>query len=317
MKVYTSVTIVILLFSVLVVPISIIGTEAVQSNWERSVLSNASSESIADKDVPDICITIGKIELSIHMKVPNHNTIIIFESDNTKSIVEYIVEPSNDKFHTSIILDGVLIFQNDLDKNILAPVLRNELDETTPIETSTLATEKIQQPLTADYTYKWWDGVRQVTGPSYLIKYTHPDRDYYQIATWNDWSRAGSQTTHNQMNSYTSGILIPGGMAAIFAAIGAFLTAEMGPAGVAAGAFIGAVLGTAVGFAIPAILGDEAGCIWWWWGIYYSDWLMANLWWLVITGPFGLGAAIGALLKVGYLKIGTGILLDPMGIGGP
>jgi hypothetical protein len=119
------------------------------------------------------------------------------------------------------------------------------------------------------------------------------------------------------MNSYTSGILIPGGMAAIFDAIGAYLTATMGPSGVAAGAFIGAVLGTAVGFLVPSILGDEAGCIWWWWGIYYSNWLMANLWWLVVTGSFGLGAAIGALLRVGYLKIGSGILLDPMGIGGP
>ena len=304
MKVCTSMISLILLFSVSIIPITIVGNDTVQNDSEKSAQTYMPFESMNVDDIPDIYVMIGEISLSIFMIVPNHHTVIVFESSDTVSVVEYKTELSNNKYQTTIILDGTLISEFDSDKNILAPVEKSELESSSPNRINSLAARNIQNPLTASYSYKWWDGVYQVTKPLYLIKYIHPDRDYYEIAPWNDWSIAGIQTTHNQINSYTSGILIPGGMAAIFAAIGAFLTAEMGPGGVAAGAFIGAILGTVVGYLVPAILGDEAGCIWFWWGNYYNSWFMANLWWLIATGPFGLGAAIGALLKVGYLKIG-------------
>jgi hypothetical protein len=160
MKACTSILTLILLFSVLVVPISIVRPDTVQNDGIKSAHSSTLSKSTMDTDVPDISVKIGQISLSIFMIVPNRETVIIFESNSATSTVEYKVEPSNNKYRTSIILDGVLLSENELDENILAPVERNELEEISPIAINTLAAEEIQQPLTADYTYKWWDGVR-------------------------------------------------------------------------------------------------------------------------------------------------------------
>ncbi len=156
-----------------------------------------------------------------------------------------------------------------------------------------------------------------MTGPSYLIKYHHPDRDYYQIPVFGDWSANGYHAIHTQVNHDLSTYMIAGGWGAIFAALGAYLGARFGgPWGAAGGALIGGILGAVFGYVTQAQIGDEAGCVWWWWGIDYNNWFWANAWWL-LTNPLGWGASIGALYAMGYLRVGTATFIGAVGIGGP
>ncbi|NWF96180.1 MAG: hypothetical protein HXY34_08555, partial [Candidatus Thorarchaeota archaeon] len=157
----------------------------------------------------------------------------------------------------------------------------------------------------------------QITGPSYQVKYHHPDRDYYQIATWNDWSRNGYECSHNQIEEEKSSYLAIAGWAVFFGAIGAYLTAGAGGLAAAGAALVAAVLGLVFGYVTQAVLLDEAGCIWWWWGNDYQNWLMTNLWWLVLWFQVGVGAAALAFKSIGYYRAGSYTFWDGQGLGDP
>ncbi|NWF96974.1 MAG: hypothetical protein HXY34_12605, partial [Candidatus Thorarchaeota archaeon] len=157
----------------------------------------------------------------------------------------------------------------------------------------------------------------QITGPSYQVKYHHPDRDYYQIATWNDWSRNGYECSHNQISQITSSVLSQVGWAGVFAAIGAAVAYEAGPAATAAAALVSAVLGALFGYATQAQLEDEAGCIWWWWGNDFQNWFAVNLWWLVLWFQIGVGVVAATLRSIGYFRMGDYTFIDGQGFGNP
>jgi hypothetical protein len=267
--------------------------------------SDISCKSYDDEEIADFTLRVGETEISFFIKNSNRHMLVTYNLHELTSTLEFLVTHTKDMFYTVILVNRVVMSTKMCKLNILAPI---EID--TSKSRFSLATRGGSSQITAQYTYRWWDAVWQVTGPSHLIKYHHPDRTFYEIATWNDWSKEGSKTTHNQINEDTSRLLAIGGWAAIFAFIGNYVG---GPYA----AFVAAILGAAFGYYTHATLADEEDCIWWWWGIDYNDWLIENLWWLVASGPVGLGAAIGALFAMGYLRVGDWTLLDACNAGNP
>jgi len=238
----------------------------------------------------DLVMQIGKLTLTMCIIEPHGHLLVVYEMARQRATLEFMVEEKEEGYDTTIFLNGELVHQDILDGNLLEPI-----SLASPLEVKQTASEKDMSPLSPQYTYRWWDGVKQVTGPSWQIKYHHPARDYYQIAPWEDWSKRGYQTFHNQINDWQSGVLSTAGWAGVAAAIGA-LIGEMwgGPAGAAGGAFIGAIIGVYLEAFTGHVLLDEDGCIWWWWGIEFNDWFWANWWWLA-TNPFGWGATMGGV----------------------
>jgi hypothetical protein len=263
------------------------------------------------QDEADLVMEIGELTLTMCIIEPGGHLLVIYETARQKTTLEFMVAEESEGYDTRIFLNGALVHQDILDGNLLEPISR-----ASPDGVKQTASEGDISPLSPQYTYSWWDGVRQVTGPSYLIKYHHPDRDYYQIAPWNDWSREGYQTFHNQINEYTSGLLIAGGWGAVFAAIAAVITHNWGPWATGAAILITWLFGVVFEYTTGYYLGDEEGCIWWWWGVFYHEWFLANIVFLV-TNPLGWGAALGGFLKTGYIKIGAAPPVDFIGIGSP
>jgi hypothetical protein len=253
----------------------------------------------------DTVIQVGDVTLTISIIDPMRHLLMVYEIDGQKSMLEFIVSvEETGKYETSIFIDGNLRSLQTLDNNILAPISISH-----PDTTSQLASVQGISGLTSQYTYSWWDGVRQVTGPLYLIKYHHPDKTYYQIAKWQTVVLTGYRTTHTQFSDSVSASLIIGGWPVIFGTIGAAF-------GGAAGALFGGVLGALFGFITSATLPDEDSCIWSWLGLDFSNWFVANAWWLV-WNPLGWGATMGAFLKIGYLRVGSYTFWDAPAIGNP
>lgn len=290
------------------------------SNYNSSPLEedhkiNALSPELSDfyQEESNSIMKIGDLTLTICIVESGRHLLVVYEMGDQKSTLEFIVQcEETGKYQTSIFIDGKLLSLQTLDSNILEPISipsPNKISQSTSVEGFS--------SLSPQYTYIWWDGVKQVTGPSYLIKYHHPDRTYYQIATFADWSRNGYRASHNQMRQDLSGVLAVGGWAAIWGAIGAALGAvHAGPVGAAAGALLGALFGYLFGLGTSAVILDEEGCIWWWFGLEFFNWFIANAWWLV-WNPLGWGATIGAFLASGYLRVGSWPFWDARGIGNP
>jgi hypothetical protein len=272
---------------------------------DNKIIALSPELSDANQEASNFVIKIGDVNLAISIVDPGRHLFMVFETNSEKATLETKVSvDENGKYQTSILLNGKLCSYQTLDSNILEPI-------------SIAPPNKISQPasvegisgLTPQYTYSWWDGVKQVTGPSYLIAYHHPDRTYYQIATFRDWGIVGNKANHNQINHNLSQILAAGGWMVIFGAIGAAI-------GGAGGALLGSVFGYLFGYATQGIILDEEGCIFWWCGIAFFEWFNANAWWLV-WNPFGWGATIAQFLSIGYLRIGSQTLWDAPAIGNP
>ncbi|MHA1135272.1 MAG: hypothetical protein ACTSSE_02180 [Candidatus Thorarchaeota archaeon] len=174
-----------------------------------------------------------------------------------------------------------------------------------PNKVSQIASVEGFSGITSSFTYSWWDGIKQVTGTSYLIKYHHPDRTYYQIGKFQTVAITGYNAIHTQLSQSVSAGLIIAGWPVL-----------LGVIGTAFGGVAGALLGVLFAFISGEIAADEEGCIWYWFGSQFANWFAANAWWLA-TNPFGWGATIGAFLQIGYLKVGTVLLQDGPGLGSP
>ena len=267
-----------------------------------------------DTDLQEIVLQIGNVTLTFNVKEPARRTLITFEGEDTKVTEEIVVTPGPDGYTTSIYIDGRLIGTRVRDLNILEPI------KLTTASFNALSTN-IQSPsFRASYTYKWWDSLRFVTGPSYLIKYPHPDRDYYSIATFNDWSGTGTKLIHNQISSGYSAFLTGVGWVGIFTAVATYIGLQTkNPYYITIAAVIGAVFGFYFGYATQAILGDEEGCIWWWESRAYVDWLAANGWWIWFFSIIGGANAFvwAAFVLYGYLRIGSVTFYDAVYAGSP
>lgn len=274
-------------------------------NQEYNVIGSNSELSDSYQETSDSVMKIGDVTLTISILDPGRHLLMVYEIDDQKSTLEFIVSvEETGKYQTSIFIDGKLRSLQTLDSNILEPITIDS-----PNKISQPASVEGFSSITSSYTYSWWDGIKQITGPSYLIKYHHPDRTYYQIGKWQDWGINGYRASHNQISQSVSSYLIAGGWAAIFGVIGAHFG---GPAG----ALFAGVLGALFGFVTAATLGDEEGCIWWWLSLEFTNWFIANAWWLV-WNPLGWGATIGAFLAMGYLRVGDYTFIDARGIGNP
>lgn len=280
----------------------------VRLNNSHDVVSSSTKRTSEYKKESGVVLEIGEITLTVCVVELGRHVLMIFEDDKQKSVLEYIVAKEDKGYDTSIFLNGRLLHQRTFDNNILEPVSIADSDGV-----KQTASEEGSSRLSPKYTYKWWDGVKQVTGPDWQIKYHHPARDYYQIAPWNDWSKEGWNIIHIQVNHDQSDFLATAGWAAIFAAAAAAVTGGYGAIGAA---FLGSLLSDYFGALTGLLLKDEEGCIWFWWSIEFVEWFNANAWWLV-TNPLGWGATIGALFAIGYLRISSRTLVDAYGFGSP
>jgi hypothetical protein len=283
---------------------------------------NGSPRSITQDKIPEdetnsqvTVLQIGDITLTFDVKEPAKRTFITLQGENTKVTEEVIVTPSSEGFTTSIYIDGRLFGISVKDVNILEPV------QLTTASIDSLSTESQSPSYRASYTYEWWDSIRYVTGPTYQIKYPHPDRDYYQIAPWNPWEGTGTQLFHTQFNQLYSGLIAGVGWTGLCTAIGAYIgyRSSTNVYATVIGAVLGAVIGLYLQFATEAILLDEEGCMWWWSSRAMDNWLAANAWWIWffnLTGganPF----VWAAFVLYGYLRIGDTTFYDAINAGSP
>lgn len=285
------------------------------SSFDESRGTMAVSPELSDfsQEGSNSVMKFGNLTLTVRIVEPEKHMLMTYEMNSQKSTLEFIVSSEESgRYQTSIFIDGQLLSLQVLDSNILAPI-----SIPSPVRSSQPASIEGYSSPSPQYTYAWWNGVKQVTGPSYLIKYHHPDRTYYQIPTFANWGIVGNRANHNQLNHDLSQIAAAGGWSLVCSIIGAALGAMVGGVfGAAAGVLIGGVLGSLIGYFSGAILLDEQGCIFWWFGIAFFNWFKANAWWLV-SSPFGWGATIAQFSLTGYLRVGSWTAWDAPGLGNP
>ena len=258
-------------------------------------------------DVGELIFSNSEVSLYLQILNTSQHIKLTYIAEAGKNELEFRTSQIADGYRTRIIVNGYKIADKWSSYNILAPI---EIDNTNKGSSFTTAALEINESFSSSYTYRYWDGIKQVTGPSYLIKYHHPHRATYGIGTWQTIGLQGNNIDHNQMDTALSDVVAAGGWAVVFGTIGAAI-------GGAYGAFIGGILGVLFGYATSVILKDEAGCIWWWWGQDYGEWLLANIVWLSIMGPLGVSIAATELLTNGYLRVGSTTLCDGIGAGNP
>ena len=203
---------------ILLLSITTISGVLVQSNFNSSSVERSNefiglSPELAasSQGETDTVMIIGDTTLTVSILDPGRHLLMKYETDGVTSTLEFIVSiEENGKYQTSILLDAIQFSIQILDSNILEPILPDS-----PSKISQPASVGGFSGITAQYTYRWWDGVKQVTGPSYLVKYHHPDRTYYQIGKWQDVSIIGYHASHNQFSNTVSAYLIAGGWAVI------------------------------------------------------------------------------------------------------
>jgi hypothetical protein len=140
-----------------------------------------------------------------------------------------------------------------------------------------------------------WDGVTFVQ-KSLSIKYTHPNRTFYNFSPWNNWHHEGNQLVHYHFSDAMSSGLFLSGLGEVAGAVGGALEVGITALGFAitpeiAIAIAGAVIviaGVMVIFGFTLL--DEAGCIWFWYNSGFHSWLADNAFWL-------------AFLTLGYTEI--------------
>ncbi len=220
-----------------------------------------------------IQFNIGNSVLTIII-IPNHSCFIIYDNQISRIIGIITVCPCAGGFTTKIFISEALVYDQVKTRNILEPM---ELDSLHNGNGRFMIESEIPSKSLGGYLHEWWDGLYYVIGPSWQIKYPHPNREFYHIASFNAWIGYGMKLIHHQIDSDMSAVLANLGWAALFAAIGTLIGEEVGgPYGAAAGAVIGTVLGILFGYATQAILSDEEGCIWWWSSKDFENWLSDN-----------------------------------------
>jgi len=248
------------------------------------------------------------VALYLALIKPHRHLRMTYVSERGVSTLEYKVDSLEAGYLTTITLDNQVLSRRILPQNIIAPVSGNDADNRESY--FTMASTRDESGITASYTYDDWDGITQVTGPSYLIKYHHPDRATYGIGVWQTITLSGDEVYHNQMSTDLSILVAYGGWVLVFGVIGAAI-------GGAHGAFVAGVLGILFGFATAATLMDEKRCIWWWWGQEFGDWLLENVWSYVILGYWGQVLLTYQFLQSAYLRIGSWTFRDAINAGDP
>ena len=118
-------------------------------------------------------------------------------------------------------------------------------------------------PLRGGIHYKWWDGIYDVYGYP-QIKYMHPDRNYYDIGTWENELLIGNTKYHVQIGTDSIGWITQLPPEVAGAAIGAIIGALVGGIGAVVGAVVGVIVGFIAGNIIQDYVCDETGAGWAW-----------------------------------------------------
>ncbi len=173
-------------------------------------------------------------------------------------------------------------------------------------------------PVAKAVTY-YWDDVRFVEGN--YINYPHPDRDFYEISPFSEWSLEGSKLYHTQFEQSISITLVRSAIA-LATALGTVVGARLGQMyGAAIGFAVGIALGLYITFASEDLFLDEHNCIWWWISTSFVDWLSDNAWWLGVLSVLNPTAATAEILYTfnlcGYLRVGAVTFYDAVGAGNP
>lgn len=280
--------------------------------------SNANTIEATDTSATDgnvFCrFSVGNLTVSMSFPEPERHFLARYEQEGKESFFEVKVSPCPSGYRTTTLVDNVVVADEVYSVNPLA-----SSNVAPPVTEFVTAGTPDPPQITASYTYDHWDTIYFVMGPSYLIKYPHPDRDTYQISIWTTTYLVGSELFHHQIDKLFSRLLIYGGWSAIFAAIGAFFGAKLGGgAGAALGAAVGAMLGHIFGYVTQAKIGDEAECVWWWWGRDFDAWFWANLWWLLLVGQFWFTYYVSSqLFSIGYFRVGSHTFANGVGIADP
>ena len=199
--------------------------------------------------------TLG--ELLIDYQTNGREATITIKNTTTGRIIDIIYLIST-KIGNSYLLtvedSSGITYSTKTPINMIAPGLKTKQlvsKQAIDKEPNILTTYTTQQ-------HYWWDGVYFVKG--YMIKYPHPDYEYYGIEPWDTVKIQGNILTHLHFSQRDSQIIIQIGPAALGAAIGEYF-------GGLAGAVAGAVIGVVSGAIFSDSLLDEYGCLWVWYSI--------------------------------------------------
>ncbi len=189
----------------------------------------------------------------------NEATILIKNTTTSKTVdIVYITSTKMGNSYLLTVRDSFGAYQSiKTPTNIIAPGLR-----TKQLISKQLINEK-PSTTTAYNTQQhyWWDGVYFVKG--YMIRYPHPDYEYYGIEPWDTVSIKGNKLTHLHFSNAKSEFILEVGPTALGAAIGAYFANVPG-------AIVGSIVGLAGGIAFKDYLLDEHGCLWIWFAWKYE-----------------------------------------------
>lgn len=275
-------------------------------------ICNADVDPLSTNNVTMVLV-FDDLVLTVIVRESSSRMLILYDMYDKTVSEEILVVPTNVGYITTVLLDGHVVFTGTKDVNILEPI--SSLTLYADVQTQRPG------PYDAHYLYKWWDGIQFVIGPSWQVKYPHPDREYNHIPPFSYWTGVGIKLLHHQIDSTTSAMLAGVGWAALFAAVGAYIGESTGSVyGAVIGAVVGTVFGILFGYYTQAILCDEAGCIWWWSSRSFEEWLAANALWIYILSltPGGAtGFVVSGFAAYGYLRIGSYTFYDAVGAGSP
>ena len=237
-------------------------------------------------------------ELLIDYKTNGREATITIKNVTTNKIIDTIYLTST-KIGNSYLLTvkdaSGITYSTKTPINMIAPGLR----------TKQLVSKHVinkESPTPMAYTtqqHYWWDGVYFVKG--YMVKYPHPDYEYYGIEPWDTVKIKGNKLTHLHFSQRMSEILLGLGPTAVGAYIGFY-------AGSAPGAVIAAIAGFIAGVVLSSSFVDEYSCLWVW-----VAW--KNEWHWQWTPPLPPMYVYGPVLK--YLRIGPRTLKNDYHIPDP
>ncbi|MCQ6254136.1 hypothetical protein [Methanocaldococcus sp.] len=160
------------------------------------------------------------------------------------------------------------------------------------------------QPMYYNTIHYWWDGVYFVKG--HMVKYPHPDYDYYGIEPWKYKKIKGNKLLHIHLSKEISedivGVPVPVAGAIIGGIIGAALGGLEGSAIGAIGGLITGILEVIVGNHLNSMFLDENDCIWIW--VSYLTTYIYN-------------PQVGWVEVPLYLRVGPYTLWDWLNVGNP
>ena len=194
------------------------------------------------------------VDILIDYRTNGNKATILIKNTSTDKIVDvvYIASTKIDNSYILTVRDSSgANYSIRTPINMIAPGLRTKQLISKPLinkEPSSTIEYNTQQ-------HYWWDGVYFVKG--YMIRYPHPDYEYYGIEPWDTVSIKGNNLTHLHFSNAKSEFILQVGPTALGAAIGAYFANVPG-------AIVGAIVGLAGGIIFGYYLLDEYGCLWIW-----------------------------------------------------